>query len=121
MDQVEYLEKDFAPDFSQEDLDRVVAYLRGKGWVPRHQIEADLGMNERRVRLVAEHSDGEILSGPGTPGYKLFTRSTTYADVDLCTRTIESQIKRMMTRLSSIRRRHHRYGISAPAEPTNAP
>ena len=103
------------PEVSKEEIDRVCDHLKGKGWVKAGQIEAELGkkMNERKIRKIAEFSEGRILSRPGLPGYKLLTPATEIAEVDLCASCLESQGRKMLLRGTQIRRRFHRYARPA--------
>ena len=56
-------------------VDELVAFLRGKGWMTRRQISAVTGWDERLVRAIASESD-DIVSYPGSPGYKLLVECT---------------------------------------------
>ena len=98
-----------APEVSPEEIERLCAYLVGRGWVKAPVIERETGFDDRKIRKIAEWSDGRILSGPGTPGYKLFTGATEIDEADRCASQIESQARRMIRRAASIRRRFHRY------------
>jgi hypothetical protein len=98
-----------APLVDQADIDALAAWLSGRDWQTARQIEAELGMDERQIRAIAEHSDGLILSGPGCPGYRLFDSQTRIGDADRAAGRLESQAKKMLTRSSQIRRRIHRF------------
>lgn len=98
-----------APEVSAAEVDSLCEWLAGKGWIKAAQIEAELKINERKVRAIAEHSDGRILSGPGCPGYKLFDGAAAIADADRAASQLESQARKMLKRAGSIRRRFHRY------------
>ncbi len=101
-----------APEVTQEQIDQLVDFLRGRGWMTAAEIEAELKdkkINERKIRKIAEFSEGRILSGPGCPGYKLFTGATEIDEADLCATRIESQARQIIMRAASIRRRFHRY------------
>jgi hypothetical protein len=69
-----------APDISVAEVDALCAHIAGRGWLTARQLESELGLDDRKVRAIAEHSDGRILSGPGCPGYKLFDGSASLAD-----------------------------------------
>jgi hypothetical protein len=94
---------------SPEEVESLCAWLAGKAWTKAAQIDAELGINERKVRAIAEHSDGRILSGPGCPGYKLFDGAASIADADRAASQLESQARKMLKRAGTIRRRFHRY------------
>jgi hypothetical protein len=98
-----------APEVSVVEVEMLCAHLTGREWQTAAQISAELGIDDRRVRAIAEHSDGRILSGPGCPGYRLFTGATEIGEADRCASRLESQARKMLHRAASIRRRFHRY------------
>jgi len=98
---------------TEEQVRMVVDFVRGKGWVKGAVICAALAIDERRIRAIAEFSDGRILSGPGCPGYRLFTGDA-LADADLAASRLESQGKRMIHRAIAIRRRFHHFPRATP-------
>lgn len=98
-----------APKVTAAEVEALCVYLIGRGWVKASEIEAELKINERRVRALAEHSDGKILSGPGCPGYKLFDGKAEIAEADEAASRLESQAKHMLHRAAVIRRRLHHY------------
>jgi hypothetical protein len=53
-----------------EDPGTLVDFLRGKGWLTAEQLGLALGWSDRRVRKAASQSD-QVISYPGSPGYKL--------------------------------------------------
>lgn len=97
-----------APLVTAEQVDLVVSFVRGKIWVRGAEICAALAIDDRRLRAIAEFSDGRIISGPGCPGYRLFTGDA-LADADLAASRLESQGKRMIHRAIAIRRRFHHF------------
>lgn len=98
-----------APDITVADVDALCAHLRGRGWVTAKQLAAEIGLDDRKIRAVAEHSDGRILSGPGCPGYRLFDGATSLDDARRAANALQSQGNRMLHRAASIWRRYHRY------------
>lgn len=98
-----------APEVTDAEVSDVCAWLDGRGWVKAAEICSAFAMSDRKVRAIAEASDGRILSGPGSPGYRLFTGTTEIEEADRCASQIESQARRMFARAVSIRRRFHRY------------
>lgn len=109
--QMEQLDLDLsaskAPVVSDEEIRLVVEFLADRGWQKAAAITAALGFNERRIRAIAEQSDGLILSGPGCPGYRLLTAAVSFREIDMVAGRIESQSKRMRARAISIRCRAH--------------
>ena len=95
------------PRISEADLARVLAFLYGREWTTASAIEAALGLGDRQLRALAEQSGGRIISGPGCPGYKLFSSSTQLREVDEAASRLESQAHRMLARAISLRRHAH--------------
>lgn len=98
------------PVVDAAEVAALINWLRGKGWQTSSQIAAALGLEERRLRALAEHSDGEILSGPGCPGYCIFDATTSLGDADRAAGRLESQASKMLERAKTIRRRLYRCG-----------
>jgi hypothetical protein len=65
------------------------------------------GWTERRVRLAAS-AEPEILSFPGSPGYKL-TRDATPEEIHRAVDTLQSQARVMFSRAQGYSRWYHRY------------
>jgi hypothetical protein len=61
------------------------------------QIAASLGFNERKIRSLAQESDGIIVSGPGCPGYRHISHCTG-AQVREVSDRMKSQAKAMLRR-----------------------
>ena len=59
----------------EQDRADLVAFLRGKGWLTADALCIALGWSDRRVRKAASTSD-EVISYPGSPGYKLLEECT---------------------------------------------
>lgn len=105
-----------SPEVTPEELAAMVDFLRGKGWLKAAEIEAAVAVGDRKMRSLAEYSEGQILSGQ--QGYRLLDRSTPIEEVDRAATWLESQGKKMLLRGAAIRRRYHRYardseGVSA--------
>lgn len=99
-----------APLIDPSEVAALCSWLRGRGWKKAREIEAELGIEERKLRAMAEHSDGEILSGPGCPGYRLFDGETSLGDAERAAGRLRSQGEKMIRRALTISRRLHRYG-----------
>jgi hypothetical protein len=96
-----------------EQVELVAHYLRDKKWVKGEEICAALKISDRMLRKIVEFADGRIISGPGSPGYRLFTREA-LPDADAVACSFESQGKRMLQHAIAIRRRFHHFPRSAP-------
>lgn len=97
------------PEVSQEEIVGLCRHLAGRGWVTAAVLSGELHVSDRHLRKIAEYSDGAILSGPGCPGYKVFTSRSEIADADRAASSLEAQARRMLARAGKIRRRFHRY------------
>jgi 23S rRNA A2030 N6-methylase RlmJ len=58
-----------------QDVAALVEFLAGKGWLTADALCIALGWSDRRVRKAASASD-EVISYPGSPGYKLLRDCT---------------------------------------------
>lgn len=88
------------PAPAPSDVDALVDYLRWasvKEWVPAKTISTKLGFNERKIRSLAEHSNGVVISGPGCPGYRHIDNCTG-AQVREVSDRMKSQAKAMLRR-----------------------
>jgi hypothetical protein len=95
------------PEASPEEVAAMCAYLRGKGWLKATAIEAATKVDDRKMRVIAEHSDGWIISGQ--KGYRFFDRSTPIEEADRAASWLEAQGNKMIRRGFAIRRIIHRY------------
>lgn len=64
----------FGVTVTQDDVENFVEHLAGKGWVFARELRAQLGLNDRHVRALAEGSKGRVLSGQ--QGYRLTAEAT---------------------------------------------
>jgi hypothetical protein len=82
------------------EVDQLIDFLlwaSAKDWVNAKQIAASLGYNERKIRSLAQHSEGIIISGPGCPGYRHISHCTG-AQVREVSDRMKSQAKAMLRR-----------------------
>lgn len=101
-------------DFTVRDpsppSDQIVGLVRwlslNPGWHTAKELTAHLDLSDRKVRALAEASNGLIVSGPGTPGYAHASHCTA-EEIAHATDTLISQARRMMHRAIRIRRRAH--------------
>ncbi|MBV9657192.1 MAG: hypothetical protein JO295_03685 [Verrucomicrobia bacterium] len=97
-----------APRVTSDDLARLLALLSGRGWLRAAQIHAlDPSLDDRRLRAIAEASDGAIVSYPGSPGFRVFDDASE-AEISHAIEALRSQGKRMIARSLALERRHHR-------------
>ena len=82
------------------EVDQLIDFLfwsSANGWVNAKTISARLGFNERKIRSLAEHSNGVVISGPGCPGYRHISHCTG-AQVREVSDRMKSQAKAMLRR-----------------------
>ena len=66
-----------APRVTSADVAWFIDQLRGKtGWVTTTELGATTEAQKRRLRRIAEMANGQIISFPGSPGYKLLDNCT---------------------------------------------
>lgn len=96
------------PAPQQSDVERLVNHLHdaGETWLTASQLAAVLGLTDRKIRKLAEHSDGLIVSGPGCPGYRHIDHCTPSILSEVADR-LKSQARSMIRRSIRIRNRAH--------------
>ena len=98
------------PAPAASEVDQLIDFLlwsSAKGWVNAKQIAASLGFNERKIRSLAQHSDGIIISGPGCPGYRHINHCT-FDECREVYQRLDSQCDAMKRRSIQIRQMAHR-------------
>lgn len=103
-----------APRISADEIDLMINALRGKGWQTTTQLGATDWNQKRKLRAIAEVSDGRIVSFPGSPGYKLFDECVP-EDFLRGDRANRRQARKMLARWTRILRRMHERGIVFPS------
>lgn len=106
-DQFELSLKITKPDVTQDMVDLLCSTLKDRDWIFARQLKAELPYDDRQLRAIAEHSDGQIISGQ--KGYRLFDSSSTCEDALTSANWLRSQGQKMINRSNSILRRYHRY------------
>jgi hypothetical protein len=107
----ENLELDFShrpPKPSVDEVDAVCAFLQGKGWIRAAQIEQEIDIDDRRMRVLAEKSEGRILSGQ--KGYRFYDEATPLEEASHAANWLISQGKKMIRRGITVRRRGYVLG-----------
>ena len=81
-----------------EEVDALVAYLEQKGpcWTTAKQIKAELGIKDRKLRILKSAARNKIVSGPGSPGYR-YIKHSTLVDVQETAARVKSQITEMQS------------------------
>lgn len=100
---------DPAPVATPADVERVIAILsEATAWMTAAEIAEALGdkYTDRKVRRVASAAAPQIVSFPGSPGYRLFN-SCTVEEIDHCIATFRSQARDMTARSILYERAYH--------------
>lgn len=84
------------------------AFLNGKGWMRAAEIAEQTEIDDRRMRVIAEKSDGRIISGQN--GYRFYDAVTPPEEADRSSNWLISQGKKMIRRGMAIRRRGYIIG-----------
>ena len=97
-----------APSPAQvSEVERLLAHLSSHpGFHTAKQLAAALALSDRKIRQLAEASDGLIVSGPGSPGYCHLYHCPTEQAHHYPQQMI-SQGKAMIRRALATRRRAH--------------
>ncbi len=99
-----------APAISPEDVAKLVCSLHElAGWATAADLAEYLGegYNDRKVRAIAAAAMPQIVSYPGSPGYRLFQHCT-IEELDRCIDAFESQGRDMLKRAVLYRQAYHR-------------
>jgi hypothetical protein len=97
-----------APRVTKEDVAWFVDQLRGqRDWVTTTDLGATTEAQKRRLRRIKEMAGGQIVSFPGSPGYKLLDNCT-LAELRRCDAAVRSQTRRMEAQLKPVWRRMHK-------------
>jgi hypothetical protein len=100
----------FTAPCPSSDVETLIGYLEGKGWIFRRQIERALGWNDRKIREVAHASQGQIISGD--QGYCL-TLQASVEDVGKFVGRIQAQRASEQQRILDVEKVFHSRRVSA--------
>jgi hypothetical protein len=86
----------FAPPAQPGEVEQLCTYLynRGPQWTTAKRIEADLGINDRKLRILKAASNRRIVSAPGSPGYRHLAHCT-IDQINESAARLKSQIRHM--------------------------
>lgn len=101
-----------APAVTAADVEMLVGVLREvRRWMTAADLVVHLGaragFTDRKVRAIAAAAMPQIVSYPGSPGYRLF-EDCTVAELDHCIEAFESQGRDMLKRAVLYRQAYHR-------------
>jgi hypothetical protein len=100
------------PEVLDARLAELIRALKGQGWVKAARLR-ELGFSDRELRLLVEHDEaGDVLSFPGSPGYKLYEEAT-IEEIGRCV-ALKNQSRGMMRRFVRYWRRLHRGRRQSP-------
>lgn len=89
----------------EPELKRLLSILRDGRWHTAKELKVH-SFTDRALRELVEHSAGQILSFPGSPGYKLFELAT-IDEVDQ-SKALLNQGRAMIRRFLRYKKRFHR-------------
>ena len=92
------------PVVSQDEVERMIFFLKDRGWMTAKRIGEALQLGERRIRAIAQASKGHILGGQD--GYRL-TFQATLVESGRTKDFLLSQSTEMRKRALEIDRVHH--------------
>ncbi len=90
------------------EVERLVSYIynRGNQWTSARQILEDLGINDRKLRILKGKSANRIISGPGGPGYR-HIKFSTIDNLNEAAARKHSQIRAMVADYISLKKLAH--------------
>ena len=108
IDQLQLSMRTPAPAVTPDDVATLVKAL-GERWVTAADLALTMGggFTDRKVRAVAAAAMPQIVSYPGSPGYRLFQHCT-IEEINHCIEAFESQGRDMMKRAIAYRQAYHR-------------
>ena len=101
------------------EIDRLLVFLAGRAaWTTAKEITAALQLTDRQIRQLARDNRHLLLSGPGSPGYKLIADAT-LEEINHTADRLRSQAREMLKRAEETRRIF--YHSPTPTFPVLAP
>ena len=95
------------PSPDSGEVETLLAYLlHHPGFHTAREISQALNMTDRKIRQIAEASDGLVVSGPGSPGYCHLHHCPAERIAHIAD-TLRSQARAMLARSIRLRRRAH--------------
>lgn len=89
------------------EIDRLLRFLAGRpGWTTAKEITAALQLSDRQIRQLAREHRSSILSGPGSPGYKLIADAT-LEEINHTADRLRSQAREMLAGSIRLRKVAH--------------
>lgn len=118
-----------APRISSEDVALLIRVLAGHDWMSAAEVVSTdefqgrfWGLKkanaERRIRAIANSSDGHVLSYPGSPGYRL-TIEAKIEEIQTAVSKLRHQARQMTERALQIDRVYH--GKKGPCKVPESP
>ena len=90
---------------ADQQLNHLLSILADARWHTAKELKI-YGFSDRELRILVENADGQILSFPGSPGYKLFTAAT--IDEIEQSKALLNQGRAMIRRFLRYKKRFHR-------------
>lgn len=110
-----------APAVTDAEIDRLVSILHAhQGWITRRALADSFGGGdkaERQIRAIAEAAAPDVVSYPGSPGYRHWDHCTV-AEIDRAIETFESSAKKLLQRAHQYRKAYYRRARAATSSGT---
>lgn len=108
IDQLNLTLRQPAPAVSADDVAALLRVLSDQpDWLTAGEIAALIGFTDRKVRAVAAAAMPQVVSYPGSPGYRLFS-ACTLEEINHCIEAFQSQGRDMFKRSSLYLQAYHR-------------
>lgn len=97
------------PPVTAAEVAEFIEWLSARpGWHRAAWIAAALRVTDRKVRQLAQHANGKVVSSPGGKGYQ-HTRHCTQEDVSHAIAQLRSQAGNMRLRAQQIEAEHRKF------------
>ncbi len=97
-----------APMQPDPDAELLIDHLETHpGFHTARELTASIGLTDRQIRKAAEHSNGLIVSGPGSPGYVHITHCS-LKQLTHIRNTLRSQARHMLNRYLKLGKTAHK-------------
>ena len=97
----------FTPVVADAEVGELVEYLLNRpGFHTAGELSKSFNCPDRKIRKLAEASDGYVVSGPGSPGYCHIAHCDAERIAHIAN-TLQSQARSMMARSIKLRNRAH--------------
>lgn len=97
------------PVVTPRDVQLLMKVLEGGVWMTASEIAHHTGDSDRKIRAIASAACPQVISYPGSPGYRLMS-ACTIEEINHCIAALQSQGTEMLKRAALITRAYHQRG-----------